>query len=583
MKRSSLLLFPLILTTCIGCSNNQKKKNNTSNSFVFGASAMQKYEQQSEFNKEEVSKEINISAAKNEYEPAQIIISANDEEINNYNVEASDLTSADGNIIAKGNIFLYSAYYNSITNSLNGYPAGYYPDILIPLKDRIAYGDNKVAKNEIQSIWFSIYVPNDTKSGEYSGNFKVTFNDKTEEIHVKLNVYDFTLPEETHAKTAFAIWGPTYGNDMLSVIYGKKAKAAENSYYEFLLKYRVAGTSLPNIDLSTVNNWIEQAVEYASRKDVPCFTLPFRIVDNDKYAESRWFDETFMHDVLCGLVDKSTSSFNLFDKVYAYGIVDEPDYTNQVDKAKDYTETLKNIINQVLSEKDFTGKENVKEGLKNLRIIITLCDWDHDVLNELGDQISCYCPKFYLFDKEDNVNEFVELAKKGVGIWAYGCNIPGWPYPTYQVDADLFSPRSVGILQMKYNIEGNLFWCANVGRIYNGSQYTDVWDPYKTAYAFAAYPGDGYVVVQAGKYNTKTINPYPTMRLEMIREGQEDYEYLYMLKDLVAKKGETAIKALEEKLNNEYNKVFDGAKPTEDPSNMEAFKGTIANLILENK
>ena len=361
MKRTCLLLFPLILASCIGCSNNQEKKNGASSSFAFGAPAMYKYEQQSKFNKEEVNKEINISAAKNEYEPAQIIISANDEEINNYNVEASDLTSKEGNTIAKSNISLYSAYYNSISNSLNGYPAGYYPDILIPLKDRIAYGDNKVAKNEIQSIWFSIYVPSDAKSGEYSGNFKVTFNDKSEEIPVKLNVYDFTRPEETHAKTAFAIWGPTYGNDMLSVIYGKKAKAAENSYYEFLLKYRVAGTSLPNIDLSTVNNWVEQATEYASRKDVPCFTLPFRIVDNDKYAESRWFDEAFMHDVLCGLVDKSTSLFNLFDKVYAYGIVDEPDYTNQVDKAKDYTETLKNIINQVISEKDFTGKENVKK------------------------------------------------------------------------------------------------------------------------------------------------------------------------------------------------------------------------------
>lgn len=582
MKKIPFLLLPLILASCTGCSNNQDKKN-ASKSFVFGAPAMYKYDQQRKFNNEEVDKEIVLSAAKNEYEPAQIIISANGEEVNNYNVEASDLTSSEGNVITKNNISLYSAYYNSISNSQNGYPAGYYPDILIPLKDRIAYGDNKVAKNEIQSIWFSVYVPNDTKSGEYTGNFKVTFNDKTEFVHVRLNVYDFVLPEETHAKTAFAIWGPTYGNDMLSVIYGKKAKAAENNYYEFLLKYRVAGTSLPNIDLSTVNNWVEQAVEYATRKDVPCFTLPFRIVDNDKYTESRWFDQQFMHDVLCGLVDNSTSTLNIFDKVYAYGIVDEPDYTNQVDKAKDYTETLKGIINQVLEEKDFTGKENVKESLKKLRIIITLCDWDEDVISGLGDQVSCYCPKFYLFDDDENVKDFEELAKKGVGIWAYGCNVPGWPYPTYQVDADLFSPRSVGILQMKYNIEGNLFWCANVGRVFNGSYYTDVWDPYKTAYAFSSYPGDGYVVAQAGKYNTKTINPYPTLRLEMIREGQEDYEYLYLLKDLVAKKGESALKSLEEKLKAEYDIVFDGAKPTENPVNIENFKETIASLILENK
>ncbi len=578
---SAGLMF--MLTSCLDIGNSSMDKE-VKNIEIIGASAMYKYEQRHVFTEAEKATEIKIEAAANEYESAQIIICANTESVSSYDVFADDFVSADGTKIAKGNVEIYSAYYHSITNSQNGYPSGYTPDILIPIEARVKYGDNQVAKGENQAVWFTVYVPKGTPAGEYKSNFSVEVDGNNYTVPVTLNVYGFELPDETHVKSAFAIWGPTYGNDMLTNVYGNKARAAENAYYEFLLKYRIAPTSLPNLDLSSVESWVDQAVEYAARADVPSFSLPFRRATSEKHAN--WFDEAYMHDVLSMLVDRSTDEANVFAKLYAYGVVDEPDYTKEYEKTRDFTTAMKTIIQTVLDEKDavgaFEGKSAVRESLKSLQTLITLCNWGEDIGGDIGNNISGYCPKYFLFNSEENRAEFAELQANGIGIWAYGCNIPGWPYPTYQVDADLVSPRSVGAMQMRYNIDGNLFWCTNVSRVFDGYSYTDNWDPYKTAYAFSSWPGDGYLVAPAGRYEQRAIAPYPTMRLEMIREGQEDYEYLYLLKALVATKGTAAVEALEVALESEYAKILTGAEPTEDPEKMLAFKQKIASMILEN-
>ena len=49
--------------------------------------------------------------------------------------------------------------------------------------------------------------------------------------------------------------------------------------------------------------------------------------------------------------------------------------------------------------------------------------------------------------------------------------------------------------------------------------------------AFPGANGDGYILYPGRKYGIH--GPIGTMRLEMIRDGQEDYEYLYILEELL--------------------------------------------------
>ena len=85
-------------------------------------------------------------------------------------------------------------------------------------------------------------------------------------------------------------------------------------------------------------------------------------------------------------------------------------------------------------------------------------------------------------------------------------------------------------MQRQYNVTGNLYWSVNITQKYDGSSFTyrDIWnDPL----AFPGANGDGYILYPGRKYGIH--GPIGTMRLEMIRDGQEDYEYLYILEELL--------------------------------------------------
>lgn len=504
---------------------------------------------------------VEIEGVKNEYVSQQIIIHSKN--TIRYDVKVSDLKS-EQSIISKKNIDIYSAYYNEISGSPNNYKKGFYPDVLIPIKDRVSYKDNVVERNSNQAVYFVIHIPIDCNKGIYSGSIKVFINEEYFFIPLSLQVYDFVLPVETHVKSAFAIWGPTYkSTDMLTNIYGDRARKAELSYFKFLLDYRVSPTCLPIKDLSSSASIVNTMIKYIANQKVSSYIIPLKKCKSKKYDE--WFDEKLFRKTINLMIKKSTNDLNLFKKAYIYDIVDEPDYTGQYDKAHEFLDTLKHIIDEALEKENFEGKSEVKNSLKHLYSLITIGRWDKE-LEKLGDNVTGYCAKFSLFDDQNNVDDFNNLMKDSMHIWAYGCNFPGYPYPTYQIDTDPIYQRAIGAMMYRYNIEGNLFWCTNVSRTFDGNKYCDNFDPYSTFYAFSTWPGDGYLLVSAGKYNKKSLKPYPTLRLLLIREGQQDYEFLYQLTLKGIKK---------ETLQQEINNIFDGAKPINDVESFLCFKKSI--------
>ena len=77
-------------------------------------------------------------------------------------------------------------------------------------------------------------------------------------------------------------------------------------------------------------------------------------------------------------------------------------------------------------------------------------------------------------------------------------------------------------------MEGSLYWAVNIWQKFDwqSNRYVprDIWnDP-------AAFPnanGDGYLLYPA---DDPTAEPIPTLRLELIRQGNEDFDMLSMLK-----------------------------------------------------
>jgi hypothetical protein len=137
----------------------------------------------------------------------------------------------------------------------------------------------------------------------------------------------------------------------------------------------------------------------------------------------------------------------------------------------------------------------------------------------------------------------------------------------------------------KYGVQGFLYWGTCVWRdnLEGEQRWPDVaWKP-ATWRNDAGQPhnGDGQLI-----YPGPDRLPLPSIRLENLRDGIEDYEYLWLLRDAVA----TLKKADAEKhkeLIAEAEKALVIAAPvvqdlthfTDDPGVLRAARATIATLI----
>src|SRR2546423_10042707 len=157
-----------------------------------------------------------IKAARNEYEPFQIVVRAGGEGLKGVNVEASDLRGEDGHVIDRRHITLYREHYVEVTQpspkSKEG--AGWYPDALIPIVNppdgrplkngRFVGAPFEVEPKANQPVWVDVFVPKDAVPGTYSGTVTVTAQgQKAVRLPVRLTVWNFTLPDAPSMRSNF--------------------------------------------------------------------------------------------------------------------------------------------------------------------------------------------------------------------------------------------------------------------------------------------------------------------------------------------------------------------------------------------
>jgi hypothetical protein len=124
---------------------------------------------------------------------------------------------------------------------------------------------------------------------------------------------------------------------------------------------------------------------------------------------------------------------------------------------------------------------------------------------------------------------------------SHGCNIVGGDYfsgwPSYVVDAPAMSHRIMEWLTFRYRVGGELYYNTVEG-------YAKGLDPWKSQLLFSGngdgtlfYPGRPDVIG-----GTSDI-PVASIRLALIREGLEDYEYLKLYAQAAGQKQADALAA----------------------------------------
>ena len=159
-----------------------------------------------------VAVEAAIEAARNEFEPFQIVVHGEEDGATGVSAVASDLVSADGSAISASEITLFrEALYQVVVPSSTEGAAGLWPDPLIPDVDPV-FGEKRnafpfdVPPGQARAIWVEVYVPLGTPAGIYEGQVTVTGGGLgSVAVPVTLRVRGFDLPSTATLRSAYGM------------------------------------------------------------------------------------------------------------------------------------------------------------------------------------------------------------------------------------------------------------------------------------------------------------------------------------------------------------------------------------------
>ncbi len=441
-----------------------------------------------------------IELAQNEYESAQFTLWPMTGELKDVSVRITDLVSPD----RKAVILSHDINLN-LVGFVQCREPEYTPDLTGSLPDPLLpYREFSVPAGTHQPIWLTVHVSQAIPAGVYEGNIEIQPAGKAPRaIPLNVHVYDFAL-EKMHLTTAFAFFESEvkswYG------INGDIPQDLLRKYYEFLLSYRLNPT---NIYSSEPN---------PRKEDIPFCLERGMTAYNVKHIGRgiAWTPEE--EKEILGFFDSYypfLKDQELLDIAYCYSF-DEPN-------EEDYP-TIRKIF-------DLMGSRY--PGLKRATTEPP-CD-------ALAGSVDIYVPL------TSQYNEETCRARQAAGddIWWYVCVAPKHPYANFFTDYRGIDHRILFWQTWKYQVTGFLYYAINLWRsnlaveptreivpfddpalldaVRSGKRWPEIpWN----SHTFTRHNGDGHLIYP-GPDNTL----FASLRLALIRDGIEDYEYLYLLRE----------------------------------------------------
>lgn len=494
------------------------------------------------------TKTVSIYGAKNEYVAFQLIIKAG-EDISEINIEKSDLVGP--SIIDKSNIQLFREHYLKVTEpstSMYGpisLGRGEYPDPLIPFDAPKDGAPFSVLEGKNQPVWVDIYIPPETKGGLYNGSLTVMSKElEPIKININLEIWDFTLPDETHLKSFF-YYGPE------QIRWAHKLDSGDlSNYLDLELKYqRMAHQHRINMctDVYHYKDWqgfLERVGKYLDGSafvegagkgvGVPLWVIGEQFNTNDKteFQEAcKWYMDHFRQE-------------GWSDKPFLY-IIDEPG------SKEAYEEVRK--LGKWIDEAPYPGNLlpfMITEQIKPQKL----------EFGSLVGYVDIWCSGSG-FPEDMN-----ERRRAGDRIWTYNGGPDG---ASVIIDTYGLACRSWAWTAWRYNIECWFLWdCTYWVDKHNlrgqEMKQTDLWNNPLTfdqrRDPRVKWPdwgnGDGTFFYPG--YEKGIDGPISSFRMKAFRRGMQDYEYLYMLKEMG--KEEVADKianALNFKINKDPQKWYE--------------------------
>jgi len=474
----------------------------------------------------EITDRVEISACGGEYEGFQLVVLPFEKELGNIEIKVSDLLNRENNSsVGRKNIEISAVGY--VHTKLPTYKAeyiGWWPDPLVPLQR--PYFNGIGAEELLQPFWITVYVPRGTPAGEYTGELTVLpANSHPLKMKLTLRVRNFSISRTPHIKEFFRFfkssWEAFYNREMTPEEY-RQACA-------FHLKYRIGQ---PNVG--------EDFITYSAADS----TYDYSVVEqNIRFCLERGLN---VFDI----------SFANVRVLTAEGLEEAMDrlvhYSNHLKQAGLFNYSLVEPLNEVSAEVTKPFYRMMKERIPGLRILQKGGGsnyyefWKRGEKAPLEGVLDIWCPGYVPPPSWDEA--IAERHAAGEECWAYH------DYVDCVIDKPAVNLRKIHWRAWARNLDGLAYWSTDFWpyNVRKGEPLENKWpnSPWETmSHPFGN--GDGHFI-----YPGPGGRLLSSVRLEVLRDAQEDYEYLYTLKQMteqLEKKGA----ATHRRLIEESKKLLD--------------------------
>ena len=490
---------------------------------------------------------VQVYAAKNEFEPFQIVVKPDMSES-----VSVDITEFTADIKTE----IHQVKYLNITQATDALgKTGSYPDPLWPLEKGKSIS---LTANENTSFWITVHVPESAPSGDYTADFKINSSAGRVFIPVSLHVFDFTIPRDIHTKSQM-----NFSHNTILSKYGVSGYANEYWMYvdmikQFFIDHRltpksvlwsggVTGTGAgPYIDYDcagtlTDKDGIWGFEEPAARYLDGTGTMNgnFGSDFNNGTGFPSFMAATFQNndasddqrpDEFCGetrtasdwyTANNPNSNYNRKWFSYIAGLEDYLRAANYLDKAYYY------IANEPQNQEDYDAvawySQELKQAAPNLKLMVSEEAkpeiFDHPLYTEA--KIDIWLPVMNNYDPK-TAHARAAFDEETWIYWLHGTRPPYFNPIT--LDHPGIESKFTGWFLWKYRIRGIAYYSLNN---WSKNPWTDPINDGHNGDLFMIYPpSETNDTIEYGSNNHRFVT---SIRFELMRDSLEDYEYLYVL------------------------------------------------------
>ncbi|MBD3177589.1 MAG: DUF4091 domain-containing protein [Armatimonadia bacterium] len=459
--------------------------------------------------------ELRIYAARYEYEPVQVIV---------WSAAAGNATVALPSFGIGETVSLHSVEYVNVTTPTDsGGETGLWPDPLLPRQPGEAI---PVSAGRNKPLWITVYVPPSAAAGDYEGTLTITAPDGSRQVPVSLHVFDFTLPAEIGLKSQMNVSHQALGGgaslerveEIKSFFHAHRLTPKSVAWpaglnYNGGITYDCVSQSFDDTD-GGAYSFSQLGPKYVDGQGwngvgFPSF-MAFQFVSNSTPRPSEFCGTAIGADPY-GTAAYNTRWQGMLSALDAYLV--EHGYE---DKAYHY------LMNEPQDQDDYDLAAFLASMSKavapNLRLAISEEPkaeiFDNDRFP--GASFDVWIANIPAYDQA-RATALERQSEHGEEVWWYSLPHDAPPYfnPT-TIDHIGLESRLLGLAAFALRADGYAY--------YSLTGWGDPWD----------YPnpgngnGDGFLLYPEPGTTESPTRFIPSIRLELLREAFEDYEYLLL-------------------------------------------------------